>query len=137
MDAVEIPPITAGPERVPTVLVVEDEELIRTTAAEYLRECGYRVIEAASGDEAVAVLSAGESVDIVFSDVRMPGERDGIALARWMRAHCPGIRVLLTSGYLGVGRQVSELGADAPFLPKPYRYDALHRHIRQAIDSAG
>jgi DNA-binding NtrC family response regulator len=95
------------------------------------------VIEAASGDEAVAVLSAGESVDIVFSDVRMPGERDGIALARWMRDHCPRIRVLLTSGYLGVGRQVNELGEDAPFLAKPYRYDALHRHIRQAIGNAG
>src|SRR5437588_12045320 len=79
-----------------TVLVVEDEVLIRMVIAQYLRDCGYRVIEAASADEAVVVLRQAElRIDVVLSDVEMPGSMDGFALARWVRQNREGIAVIL------------------------------------------
>jgi CheY-like chemotaxis protein len=69
-----------------TVLVVEDDVLIRMPIAQYLRDCGYKVIEAANGDEAMAVLSHKETVvDVVFTDIEMPGALDGFGLAKWTR----------------------------------------------------
>ncbi|MGZ5904834.1 MAG: response regulator, partial [Reyranella sp.] len=69
----------------PTVLVVEDEILVRTVIAAYLRDCGFDVVEAGSADEAVRVLEAGVRIDIVFSDINMPGSLDGFGLAQWLR----------------------------------------------------
>ena len=87
---------TPSPER--TILVVEDEVLVRLVIAEYLRECGYRVHEAAHAQEAIAVLESPDvTIDIVFSDVVMPGNLDGFGLARWVRAHRPHVEVILTS----------------------------------------
>jgi DNA-binding NtrC family response regulator len=137
MHAADDLPVANGRDRPPTVLVVDDEILVRLAVAEYLRESGYRVLEAASVDEAVAVLSVGEAVDVLFSDIRMPGERDGIALAQWTHANRPDVRVLLTSGFVGLARQVNELCDDAPFLPKPYSYDALYQHISRLSGRAG
>ena len=77
-----------------TVLIVEDEVLIRLVISEYLRDCGYRVIEAANADEALVVLKQEELViDIVLSDVEMPGSMDGFGLARWIREHRTGLDV--------------------------------------------
>jgi CheY-like chemotaxis protein len=73
----------------PTVLVVEDEVLIRMATAEYLRGCGYRVVEVGSGDEAVAVLETDIRVDVVFTDVTMPGALNGFGLAQWVRRERP------------------------------------------------
>jgi CheY-like chemotaxis protein len=69
-------------EPIHTILVVEDEVLIRLPLAEYLRDCGYRVFEASNVAEAKAVLDADTPVDLVFSDVNMPGNENGFALAR-------------------------------------------------------
>ena len=80
-----------------TILVVEDDVLIRMPIAEYLRDCGYRVIEAVSADEAMTVLMQKETqVDIVFSDLEMPGSTDGFGLSKWIRDNRPGIDVILT-----------------------------------------
>jgi two-component system, response regulator PdtaR len=65
------------PAQSPTVLVVEDEVLVRMVIADYLRDCGFRVLEASTADEAMRVLGTNERVDIVFSDVQMPGSLDG------------------------------------------------------------
>jgi CheY-like chemotaxis protein len=79
-----------APGRPPTILIVEDEVLMRLVLADYLRSCGYRVVEANTADEAVTILSkTDETVDIVFSDVQMPGTMDGFALARWLRREHP------------------------------------------------
>ncbi len=83
----------------PTVLIVEDELLVRMPIAEYLRDCGFNVLEAEDAREAIGLVDGNGPVDVVFSDVRMPGEMDGFALARWIRAHHPEVPVLLTSGY--------------------------------------
>ena len=82
----------------PTVLVVEDEVLIRMSTADYLRGCGYHIIEVGSGDEAVAVLKTDVRIDVVFTDVSMPGNLNGFGLAQWVRSERPGVRVILTSG---------------------------------------
>jgi len=80
-----------------TILVVEDDVLIRMPIADYLRDCGYRVIEAVSADEAMSVLMHQETqVDIVFSDIEMPGSTDGFGLSKWIRDNRPGIDVILT-----------------------------------------
>ena len=82
----------------PTVLVVEDEVLVRLEATDYLRNQGFRVLEAANADEAKQLLSSGERIEVLFSDVNMPGSLDGLELALWVRENQPWIEIILTSG---------------------------------------
>jgi CheY-like chemotaxis protein len=78
------------------VLVVEDEVLVRLVIAEYLRECGFKVHEASNADEAVIVLEKPDiSVDVVFSDIAMPGSMDGFGLSQWIRQHRPELGIIL------------------------------------------
>ena len=84
--------------RLPAVLVVEDEVLVRAEATEYLRNQGFRAIEAANADEARQILSSGERIEVLFSDINMPGSMDGLALAYWVRENHPWVEVILTSG---------------------------------------
>lgn len=70
-----------------TVLVVEDDVLVRIDTAEHLRRRGYRVVEAQTADEAVLVIQAGESVMVVFSDIPLPGSLGGLSFAVWLRAN--------------------------------------------------
>jgi len=100
----------------PTVLVVEDEQMVRMPIAEYLRDCGFRVIEAGDALEAIALLQSADHVDVVFSDVQMPGNMDGFALARWFRQYHPEVPVLLTSGY----STARVLSGDVKVIGKPY-----------------
>jgi len=120
-----------------TVLVVEDEVLIRLALADYLRDCGFQVLEAASGDEAIEVLSArGEDVDLVFSDIQMPGKTDGFALAHWIRANKPGMRIMLTSGVGHAASKAENLCLDSPMIQKPYDHKALLAEIRRLQERA-
>jgi CheY-like chemotaxis protein len=116
------------------VLVVEDEVLIRLVIADYLRECGYRVHEAANAAEAVAVLESGTvAIDIVFSDVLMPGDMDGFGLARWVRSHQPNVRVILTSSVERSADIAATLCEAGPLLEKPYEPHGVVDRIRQLI----
>jgi CheY-like chemotaxis protein len=118
-----------------TVLVVEDEMMVRMPIAEYLRDCGYNVLEAADASEAIATMRAEGSVSLVFSDVRMPGKMDGIGLAEWFRSHYPDVPVLLTSGYDG-GRQLnSDPVARRRFIEKPYSQLQVARRIAVLLDA--
>ncbi len=120
-----------------TVLVVEDEILIRLVIADYLRECGYRVHEAASAEEAVVILQSPEvSVDVVFSDVEMPGSMDGFGLARWVRANKPGMQVILTSGAERSADIAATLCEAGPLLKKPYPSQDVVDRIRQLMAKA-
>ncbi len=114
----------------PVILVVEDEELVRLSASEYLRFSDFQVVEAASADEAVVMLSSGVEVDLVFSDSRMPGRMDGYGLAKWLRVNRPKMPVLLTSGFAGV---VREQPPPAPMLAKPYTLDGLLQKIGELL----
>ena len=115
----------------PTVLVVEDEALVRMDIADYLRSCGYHVVEAGSGDEAVAVLK-DIRVDVVFTDVSMPGSLNGFGLAQWVHRERPGMRVILTSGVTRTAQEARDLCAHGPLMEKPYDHGEVDRRI-QAI----
>ena len=81
-----------------SILVVEDDFLVRAVAVAHLQECGFSIVEAQTADEAMHILQDTRSIAAVFSDVQMPGRMDGIALAQWLARLCPKIKVLLTSG---------------------------------------
>ena len=115
------------------VLVVEDEVLVRMVIADYLRDCGYAVIEAGNAQEAVALFLADVEVDVVFSDVQMPGEMDGFGLARWVRQHRPGINVILTSGATRAADDAADLCDDGPLMQKPYDSGEVARRICQLL----
>lgn len=116
-----------------TILVVEDEILIRLVIADYLRHCGYKVIEASSGDEALVLLQHGEpQIDLVFSDIEMPGATDGFALARWIRENRPGLQVVLTGTVPKAVDAAADLCEAGP-LPKPYDAQLVVTRIRQLL----
>ena len=93
-------PISAdSPEHPHTILIAEDEVLARLVLAEYLQDCGYRVLEAANAFEAMQILIEDCRIDILFTDVQMPGEMNGFGLATWTRQHRPEIRIIVTSGH--------------------------------------
>jgi CheY-like chemotaxis protein len=118
---------------VETILIVEDEILVRFDVADYLRSCGYQVIEAASASEALAFLQSGNRVDLVFSDVQLPGSMDGFALARWVRTHQPEIKVILTSGVARSTEIAGELCDEGPLETKPYNPQNLLKRIRETL----
>jgi CheY-like chemotaxis protein len=119
-----------------TVLVVEDEVLVRMVIADYLRECGYRVIEAGSAAEAITVLTSPEPVDIVFSDIQMPGEMDGFGLATWVRQNQPGLKVLLTSGNARAANVAGDLCEEGPLERKPYHPQTILARIQRLLGGA-
>jgi DNA-binding NtrC family response regulator len=115
------------------LLLVEDEFTLRWPAAEYLRDAGYRVIEAVSAGDGIVVLSSGVHVDLVFSDVNLAGEpRGGHTLALWIARHLPQIPVLLTSGDRGA-QELIPAGAVRGFLPKPYDLAEVDRRIKEML----
>jgi DNA-binding response OmpR family regulator len=116
-----------------TILIVEDEVLIRLDIADYLRECGYRVIEAGNASEAMAILESGQRIDLLFSDVQLPGSTDGFALSRWVRTHQPEIKVILTSGVARSAQVAGELCEDGPLEKKPYDPRQLLERIRATL----
>jgi two-component system, response regulator PdtaR len=106
-----------------TVLVVEDEPIVRMMAVDCAEEAGFEVIEASDGDEALRVLHCGTRVDIVFTDIRMPGSTDGVELTRLIEGKWPAIKVIVTSGHAAADEAI-EAGAER-FFAKPYRADDL------------
>jgi CheY-like chemotaxis protein len=116
-----------------TVLVVEDEVLLRLIVAEYLRDCGYKVIEAADADEALVVLEQPDlRIDVLFSDIEMPGSMDGFALAQWTRANRPGLEVILTGTVPRAVNAAADLCDEGP-MPKPYEPQSVHDRIRRLL----
>lgn len=108
------------------ILVVEDDARVRGQISEYLRSRGFLVFEAATGDEALALLDRGASrIDCIFSDVQMPGRCDGIALARWVLANRPGLPILLTSAEYRSEDLDPTLRPMLRVLSKPYRGHAV------------
>ncbi|MEO6014423.1 MAG: response regulator [Devosia sp.] len=101
------------------VLVVEDEPLIRLGIVSTIEDAGYDVIDAASADEAIVRLAGDSGVEIVVTDVDMPGSMNGIQLARYARGRWPHVRMLVISGKVGVA--ASELPAGVQFMSKPFQ----------------
>jgi two-component system NtrC family sensor kinase len=119
---------SAGSE---AILLVEDNAEVKAVAGMLLQQLGYRVDAVDNAAAALDLLAEGRNVDLVFSDVVMPGEMDGLALARRIRTDYPHIPVLLTTGYAKAASQAKGF----PILRKPYRLTNLSRAIRDAIET--
>jgi CheY-like chemotaxis protein len=113
-----------------TVLVVEDEIIIRLMVADALRAQGINVIEASNGDEALRVLQSSLPVRLLLTDIRMPSELDGLALAHAARAARPGLKLIVASSQQ-VGHEVDGL-ADA-FFAKPFALKAIVQRVRSLL----
>ena len=107
-----------NPEAPSVVLVVEDEALIRMGAADQLERSGYKVLEAGSATEALAILKARPEVQVLFTDIDMPGELDGMELAERVHQRWPKVLLLVTSG--GASLADADIPDDGMFLAKPY-----------------
>ena len=116
------------------LLVVEDEPLVRAMITEYVQECGYLTFEATNAEAAKRILAGPVPIDILFSDVRLPGE-SGLDLAMWCRTNYPGVRILLTSGLHSWSGEADNLCVDGPLVHKPYGLGDLLRHFRALIPS--
>lgn len=122
--------------RQPTVLVVEDEILLRVAIADYLRECGFKVYEAGTGSDALIILRAkNAAVDLVLSDIDMPGAFDGFALAQWIRKHKPKLAIVLAGSDRKKSEAADDLCKNAPFFAKPYDLRRVVVFIRNAIQA--
>jgi CheY-like chemotaxis protein len=118
---------------VETVLVVEDEVLLRLVIAQYLRDCGYKVIEAAHADEAIVVLNEPNlTIDVLFSDIEMPGTMDGFGLAQWTRSNRAGVDIILAGSVPRAVNAAANLCEEGT-LPKPYEPQSVHDRIRRLL----
>ncbi|MFN9357350.1 MAG: ATP-binding protein, partial [Alphaproteobacteria bacterium] len=125
-------PAQASGER---ILVVEDNPDVREITIKRLDLLGYTVLTAETGVAAIEMLRSMPGIQLVFSDVVMPGGVSGFDLAAWIRANRPGVRILLTSGFTGeVARHGEEPEmANVPLLSKPYALPELARAVREAL----
>ena len=118
-----------------TILVVEDNAKLRRVVATQLTRLGYRIIEAENAQDALVALDRASGVHLLFSDIVMPGEMDGSALAGEAVARRPGLHVLLTSGFPGsLAIKSDAAGPNARLLSKPYRMGELARALREVLD---
>jgi len=134
-DGHELVEDTAADASVGTVLLVDDDEEVAALVGEMLEHLGYRVTHAASATDALGALANACKVDIVFSDVMMPGGMNGVELAREIRTRALGVPVLLTSGYAEAA-QKSAAAEGVHVLAKPYRLEELATALREAIEGA-
>jgi CheY-like chemotaxis protein len=116
--------------------VVEDEDQVRALNAAILRKTGYRVLEAASGKDALDVFQVHRSeINLLFTDIMMPGNLLGDELAARLQTTKPSLRVLLTSGYTPEVTKINSRG-DGNFLSKPFTPAQMLATIRQCLDHA-
>jgi CheY-like chemotaxis protein len=112
---------TADSQR-PTVLVVEDDFLLRIEAVDIVKSAGFNAVEASNADEAIAILEARPNIHVVFTDIQMPGSMDGLKLAKFVKDRWPPIRIT---------------GDDLPhggrFLPKPYSPAQIIGTLREVM----
>jgi CheY-like chemotaxis protein len=117
-----------------TVVVVEDDILVRMTIAEYLRDCGLRVIEAATGEEAVLILQQVDlAIDVVLSDVHLGAGMDGFAVAQWVRMHRPSVQVVLAGTPDRAANAAGSLCDEGPHLSKPYDPQIVLDRIKRLL----
>ena len=117
------------PERIPVLLVVEDEPLLRMLAVDVGEDAGFLVVAAANADDAVAILESRSDIRLVFTDIDMPGSLDGMKLAACIRDRWPPIHIILTSGHMKPSQD--DMPAGSMFFAKPYRQDRVIDAMRR------
>jgi CheY-like chemotaxis protein len=113
----------------PVVLIVEDESLLRMDAADTIMAAGFEVVESANADQAIEILEVRRDITVVFTDIQMPGSMDGLKLARAVRGRWPPIKIVATSGHIGV--QEADLPEGGRFLAKPYSSTQITGVLRE------
>jgi len=119
----------------PRLLVVESDILIRHPLAEYLRECGYLVLEATDAEEARQIIEAESEVEVVLADA--DAGASGFALASWLRREYPKIKVVLAGNVAVATEKAGELCEDGPNLAKPYDHRMVLDYIRRLLATRG
>ena len=127
-------PDTGKPTRADTVLVLDDDVLVRMPICQYLRDCGYRVLEAANADEATTILQKQDiQVDVVLTDIEMPGAMNGFAFAKWARSVRPELHIVLAGTPERAARAAGELCEHGPILTKPYDHKLVLDRIKHLL----
>jgi CheY-like chemotaxis protein len=101
---------------------------------DHLIDCGFRVLEAGDAHKAIETIETVAEIDVVFTDVKMPGEMDGFGLARWIRENRPELSVFVASGYAGKMNLAEELCAGEQFFTKPYDLDFVSSKIQETLN---
>lgn len=117
-----------------TILVVEDDSILRASTTDELRARHYQVFEAGTAVEGAEILRTSGDVDVVFADINLPGVMGGISFAVWMRERYPEIPIILTSGVRTVDAAVKGAGR-VPFVPKPYDLNDVTRLFEEAVSA--
>lgn len=116
------------------VVVAEDEDVLRSLAVDFLTDAGFLVIEASHAAAALHHLEThGKKIHVLFTDIRMPGEMDGLALAHYVKRHWPQIALLLASG--DGSAHPRKLPEGSRFIPKPYMHDHVVDQIRTLVEA--
>ena len=130
--ATKTAPAPAGDSE--TILIVEDNAEVREVVLKRLDLLGYTTLVAESAPEAVAILQRGERIDLLFSDVVMPGGMSGFDLAKWVRTHRSEVAILLTSGFTGDAAKSGEDDINVRVLAKPYALAGLAQAVRETLE---
>lgn len=118
-------------ETAPAILIVDSDIVVRHVIADYLRSCGYTVLEAANGREAQIILEIeAERTSVVLADAHAEGEREGFALARWLRETYPHMDVILAGSPAMAVAEASDLCEDGPAVDKPYQPQQVADRIK-------
>jgi CheY-like chemotaxis protein len=134
-DALQDAPLAIRGSAGEIVLVVEDDAMVRRVTVRRLQEFGYSVVDTDSAVAALEVIDRGEPIDLLFTDVVMPGGMTGIDLAHEVRRRRPDLKILFTSGYAEPAmRNRDALKTDAAWLSKPYNAKALQGKLRELLD---
>jgi two-component system, response regulator PdtaR len=119
----------------PTILLVEDEIIVRLWTADELRDAGFDVVEAANADEALSLLRNDGPVDLLMTDIRMPGSMDGLRLAKTAHAGWPALKIVVTSAHVRAADGDDDDNVDA-FFGKPYDPAMVATRIRELLADA-
>ncbi|TIM23523.1 MAG: response regulator [Mesorhizobium sp.] len=115
-----------------TILVVDGDVITRSVIADYLRHCGYRVIEARDGREAKQALGHADfDVEVMLSDIHLPGEMNGFQLSKWVRDNWPEVKVVLSAAVERTANAAGDLCEEGPHLAKPYEPATVVDHIKR------
>src|SRR6187397_2823464 len=124
--------MTSGPTpSSPTVLVVEDEMVLRMRAVDIVEDAGFNSLEAVNADEALSILETRPDISLLFTDIQMPGSMDGLKLAHAVHARWPHIKIVLVSGQVAVTD--ADKPVDSRFFPKPLEIDQMVLALQNMI----
>ena len=118
----------------PTILIVEDDQLLKMLTTDIVQDAGFATLEASNADEAIAILATRPDIAMLLTDVSMPGTMNGLKLAHVVRARWPHIKIIVVTARGDIA--VSDLPAGGRIFNKPYRSDVMISAIRSLIEPA-